>query len=619
MTSSSCYNLWISGLGEPISHDPSSDRPTLASTREVKASRAFKIDVQRPTVVVAAGSSASSAAAALPRLRLRLGGEVIREASPQVRGFQTDREPWLRNEVGESELVLERETAAGSGEYVTLILVPLEIQPLREVWQDLKAMLESVAAIHEGLAQDVIGRGFLRGSLAGSAATQLQPGQIVRKLRGLHDELRRCLDVIARQPSVRLDWTNRRVRYRGGDRLGPAALAYAVRERETRVDSQGRIVSLGAVQVRNPVLSDDLEEHRQIADGLRRLARHAAGLARSLEQSAAQLHTEQERWGKRKGPGKSVYERLHLPRAEMLHGLSQKASALGSDFLALLYSYPFLENVGPPRTTLGPTPTFLGRPAYREVYSALLQARESLKVLVDDAGVRIQYRGLARLYEYWCFLQTISCLREWFGPPRAQGAFSLDETIYTPELTPGQRFEFQAAGGLVIATYEPEFPPHHARPSSSAAAGPGWVSSLTDDPLRPDILVEVRIPGQSGPTALVLDAKSTDYFSPSKFREMADYTRQVFDPTTGRQPIRQVFLLHRDRDRPVIENLPGYLKGFRTVPKDSTVLGAVPCIPRSPSTAPNELAGILRRFLTTHGLTVPFTSSRPAQPHPDLS
>ena len=42
---------------------------------------------------------------------------------------------------------------------------------------------------------------------------------------------------------------------------------------------------------------------------------------------------------------------------------------------------------------------------------------------------------------------------------------------------------------------------------------------------------------------------------------VTDYGRLVFDPRTGRQPVRQVFLLHRDRRSRPVTNIPHYLQG----------------------------------------------------------
>jgi len=99
---------------------------------------------------------------------------------------------------------------------------------------------------------------------------------------------------------------------------------------------------------------------------------------------------------------------------------------------------------------------------------------------------------------------------------------------------------------------------------------------------------------------MVLDAKSTEHFTPARFREMSDYSRQIVDPRTGYQPVKQVFLLHRDRSGHPLSNIPGYLSG-RSIAPDTFVLGAVPCIPEYVNAATQGLQLVIERFLRTYG------------------
>ena len=268
---------------------------------------------------------------------------------------------------------------------------------------------------------------------------------------------------------------------------------------------------------------------------------------------------------------------------------------MADDFQATLRRHPFLADAGQPRTDFGPTPAFLGRPAYREVYRALVRARQALGVVLDGDDVRIGHRSLPTLYEYWCFLRAVGHLQKRFGRTGSNLNFTLIDDIYRPDLAPGQQFRFEAGDAKILATYEPEIRPWREAMERGERLG----ASLTRESLRPDITIEVAR-GSSPSAVLVLDAKSTDAFTPRKFREMADYSRQVFDPRTGRQPIRQVFLLHRDRLAPNWENLPGYLAGERPASPDAAILGAVGCVPDRMKETPGPLARVIDRFLEIH-------------------
>jgi hypothetical protein len=549
----------------------------------VRAEEAFSVAVHRPT-----GPG--------PRLRCRLGNELIAEVPADVAAFETETKPWLVNEVGESRVAVEEDTGQGSddeaGAFALIAEVGLDVTPRPEVARDFRVMLEDVTAVHEGLAQDVLNRAYLRRGVAATTATRLHPEAVLASLREHLARLQRALAQIARQPSVRLDRQARLTFYRGGDRLDATAIVGAARDVQTRLDPLGRVTALGKLRVRVPVLSEDLPEHRHAAEGLRRLARRAERLARHCERSADLVNREESRWGRARAGKPSVFAQHYLPRVAVLEGLARQAQQLTSSFRELLDQYAFLREAPAPRTALGPTPAFLGRPAYREVYRTLVQAQQPLGALVDGDTVRIAYRNLATLYEYWCFLRTVAYLRQRLGAPQVRTAPGLVDEIYRPDLEPGQEFHFRLGEQrTLVATYEPEIHPWRL----ALQRGDRYGATLTRDPIRPDITLEIRESAQSA-IMLVLDAKSTDAFAFETYRGMTDYARQVFDPRTWQQPVRQVFLLHRDRRATPLINVPHHLQG-QPSPPGVAILGAVPCVPDQVNRVPQGLAAVLDRFL----------------------
>ncbi|ADV62003.1 hypothetical protein Isop_1418 [Isosphaera pallida ATCC 43644] len=609
MISSNFYELKVKGPGDKIQfherHSPAASTEPTRRGLSLHAAHHFAVSVARwgPNH---------------PRLRLKLGEEILAEVPPGMARFETDQQPWLRNEFGESRILLEEVDEDGSAR--PLMIVDLQIIPRPEVVRDFRVMVEDLTEIHEGLALDVVGRGYTRKLFDGTVISRLQPRMVLDKLTDLYDHLRRALDLIAKQPSLTLHWNHRLARYRGGDRVAANAAARAARDPATRLDPQGRVVNLGKVLVRNAVLSDDLPEHRHIAEGLRRLESRSRGLAEHCRTSAQLLRKEQSRWGgQRTSGGPSVFEQRDLPRIEALLEQAREAEELAERFGDLLRTHDFLRHAGPPRTVLAPTPTFLGRTAYREVYRCLIQSRDPLGLLVDGDAFRISYRDLPTLYEYWCFLKTVAHLRNRFDLAGARSSFSLVDEIYRPELKPGQEFRFDAAPGVgLVVTYMPEFLEHRR----ADRAGHTYGAAFTKDPLRPDITVEVVFNDPNRPPVmLVLDAKSTDQFSPAKFRDLADYSRQIFDLRTGWQPIRQVVLLHRDRSFRPLANIPDYFEG-RKLPPETILLGAVACSPERPGEVPANLALAIDLFLENQaGLPRPRAASssveRPSPAHLD--
>jgi hypothetical protein len=557
------------------------------------------LDAAEPFAVVLRRSVADAT-----RLRLRLGTEIIAETPGGAAECGSRLQAWLRDEFGESRIIVEREAEAGADRFEPLFELGIAVSPRPEVARDFRVMIEDLASVHHGLAQDVIGRSMLRGNLLGSAVALLYPEALVSQLEAIRSRLHHSLELIARQPSVVLDRIMRQEPYRGGARVDGRSVASAARDSRTRLGAGGRLVALGTVLLRGTAVSEDLPEHRHIGDGLRRLAARADSLAAHCDRAGDLLQAEEARWGNPAPGRQSVFEQRDLPRLQALRELAGRARTLSASFRSLLEQHRFLAEAGPPRTPFGPTPAFLGRAAYREVYRALLEARQVLGILIDADEIRLPRRNLADLYEYWCFLRTVSHLRDRFGTAGARLSFSLIDDIYRPELAPGQEFRFALGGGAtIVATYQPEIQPWR----EARNRGERYGAALTGNPLRPDILLEVTLPHRP-PILLVLDAKSTDAFTAVKLRDMTDYARQVFELGTGRQPIRQVFALHRDREARTLSNLPGYLRG-RRFDRQAMVLGAAPCVPDRVGHTPPLLALIIDRFLEVYaGIPMPSAS-----------
>ena len=339
-------------------------------------------------------------------------------------------------------------------------------------------------------------------------------------------------------------------------------------------------VAVGKVLLRRTEVTHDISEHRHLREGLLHLYRWARGLASTLRRRAELLLVEEKRWGE------EVFLQRYQPRIRMLEELASRAGRMAENLKKTIARHEFLRDAGPPRTPFGPTPIFLGRDAYRDAYRALLDARRRFGVLVDEGNLRVRYRSFPVLYEYWCFIRVVKALRDRLGPPEDQGLFKLIDEVFRPDLAPGQTFRFRLARRTrVSATYEPEFPP------AASYRGPGFAAALVSGPLRPDIIVEVCWEDQA-PVMLALDSKSTRSFSRDHLWKLSDYRSLIHDPRTGHQPVRQLFLLHADRATAPMTNLTGYLEGLVS-PRDSSVLGAVPCLPGET----HHLERVLDRFL----------------------
>ncbi|HLU49002.1 MAG TPA: nuclease domain-containing protein, partial [Planctomycetota bacterium] len=405
-------------------------------------------------------------------------------------------------------------------------------------------------------------------------------------LQLLFDVYRRigtALRKIAAQPTRTLRRERRLGRWRAGDIVGTSAVDRMAREgRITRTD---RLSLPDKMLLDRPRLATDIEEHRHIRAGIVRLAERAGAISRYCGRAISLLQEEEGRWSE-----EALRQKIE-PKVYGLALIREQAHDLQGRVRRLLEEHPFLAGASLPRTPFGPTPIFLGRPAYREAYRALLDARRHASNRYESERGRVRFRDLATLYEYWLFVRVVGFLSEMYGPPTNNQGFALVDEFYRPELKPGQQFRFRLPhGDHLTATYEPDFPPVVSR------ARERFRAAMVSAPLRPDVTLELTMPGR--PTAiLALDAKSGPRFRKADERLLATatYLLWIHDPVTGHQPVRQLFLVHRDMDAPPLANLTGYLEGRVSNP-DARVIGAVPAQPR----ATEALEHVILRFLETY-------------------
>ncbi len=522
-------------------------------------------------------------------LRLRLEEEELLRLPPDRVQQAVSLLDRLRDEYGFARLVVE-EAAAGEPDLWTPILtVTIEVDAdpaLRRLHDDLVAELEEV---HIALARDVVSRTWQHRGREGDVLA-ISPEDDLRKLQDLLRRFERTMERIGEQPSRALRRQRSLRRWRPGDVLSSFALHRLAAGGGLSLDRSGEVTALSQALIDRPELTTDIEEHRHLRAAILRLAERSAALARHCRRAIDFLEEEERRWSG------EAFEQKVRPRLEALERIGGEAERLQDGYRRFLDRLPFLAEASPPRTALGPTPIFLGRLAYREAYRALLEARRHCGGRFDGEGLRVRFRNLATLYEYWLFIRIVGLLSERLGAPEGDRAFSLIDEVYRPELTPGQTFRFRLPQGVLLkATYEPDFPP------VGAPAEGRFRSAMSSAPLRPDVVLELEAPGRA-PVMLLLDAKSGARFDRPRERlhEASRYLWQIHDPRTGHQPARQLFLVHRDIDASPACNLHGYLER-RVDPEEARVLGAIPARPGMTE----DLGLVLARFLETSARRAP--------------
>ncbi|MEQ8763477.1 MAG: DUF2357 domain-containing protein [Planctomycetota bacterium] len=571
MTSSNCFEIRIeqrdrnaASLRIERHHLPA----RLGYPQSVAADRAPRLHV-----VVPSGFSG---------LRLLLGADLVGVVREDVSPLRVDLTDRLRDSWGEAVLSAtmpneEDETP----DLLFEVLIPLDASPqLDKLYEHLIAELESV---HLGLARDILGT-------SSRLAERVQPRVFeptieAKELEAIYERMRLALLPIRKQPSSEVTREPKRVRWRPGDRLDGRATRDLVRQVD--LEWRGRRPQrIGHLVVQRPTLSFDIPEHRHLRAGLERLAGRAERLVEGCERAIDLISAEKVNWGAETTSMASVYDQRFRPRVEKLQRIADSGRELARRYRWLIESNEFIRTAGKPRRKLAPTPLFVRRAGYREVYRLLQETRRSSGVLLDDQEVRIHFRSLDLLYEYWCFITVVRDLKTMLGPPLEGSGFLVVDEIYRPELKPGQRFTWQRDSMRVEAYYEPSIPP-----AASPSKGPrGWRSALVGAPLRPDVLV-IR-EGPDGVRALVLDAKNTSRYGWKRLFEASDYRTLVYDPGNGRQPIRQAVFLHRD-EQGFHCTTPNYFEESGALPPELFSLASVPLRPEQ--TEPLE--HVLRRFL----------------------
>jgi len=518
-------------------------------------------------------------------LRLRLEADEIMRLTPDRREWTVQIGEYLREQYGLADLVVEEAPAEEPYEWSPVLTMTLRIEADPAFQRLQEALVRELEEVHFALARDFVSRTWHRHVGRVGDVRSFSAEDDLEHLQETFTRLEKTLLRIGEQPSQSLRRTRVVARWRPGYPIGSQAAHHMARGGDVRRDAHGRIHPPSKTLIDRPKLATDIEEHRHLRNGLLRLAERSASLARHCRRATDLFEEEESRWS---GPALEAKTRTRLASLETTR---READALQVRFRKLLRRLPYLEGLGPPRTTLHPTPIFLGRPPYREAYRALRDARRNAGGRFDGEGLRVRFRNLATLYEYWLFVRVVGLLRHMYGVPDGNGAFTLIDEVYRPELAPGQQFRFRLPrGDVVTATYEPDFPPVAERHASTR-----YRAAFVSGTLRPDVTIELEVPGRD-PVILALDAKSGRRFHKllEKLRDVSEYLWLIHDPATGHQPIRQLFLVHRDRDQPAVCNVTGYLESAVS-PRGSHIVGAVHAQPGETET----LRTVILRFLET--------------------
>jgi len=490
---------------------------------------------------------ASARFSAPPGSELSWRGELAATSS----GTETSVALDVRGLYGELELriTVPADEDGTPTRFLTLRFLVEETPETRDAYETILADLER---IQPRLLHEI---GSSSAFLLHSDARFVDPAVEIQRLQSWTATLAQAVERIERRPFEALAARRTFRTWTPGDELA-GHLEDVLSAEGTRFRS-GRLLAIGAVEVRELERSLDIPEHRQIARGVRALQARARSIRHWCTGALDAYEADRGRWGS--GPG-SIDEQRNGPRRQQLRSYIRVAESVGHELTNVASKSRIVRGAPSVVTSLRPTPLWLARPDYRMAYDVLRQLEESGgSVLVGDE-FRVRLRGLDQLFEYWCFARCVLALAAKLGRPIDGEAFTLVDDVYRPDLAPGLCLRFKLGSDCVVSVaYEPGFPRLGLSTELAQPVG-RYRSSLGTGELRPDIVVRMDRLG-SPPRMLILDAKNKVHFQAEDLFSASDYRTRIVDPTSGHQPARWMVYLHRDPSRALLENVPGLFDG----------------------------------------------------------
>ena len=379
------------------------------------------------------------------QMRVRICGElalVLREGEERASSLISN---LLRDRCGEAPVVLEIGPDEDEG-WIVVAEFRIPLQASDEVARLYDVLLRELERAHVGLAQDILGNLAPRGCRGGTTRL-FEPGEECQRLERNFKQLDHAIQRIGNQPASQLIRERVRSRWRPGDLLDNRGLSELARSSEVEW-SQGVPSRLGRILRNQTRATNDLPEHRHLRREILHLARRADQLSHGCVRAADLMSASHRDWGLAAPGTESVYERQFAPRVVKLERLARQGEGLAFDFRRLVARHDFIAEAGKPRTRFGPTPLFLGRPAYREAFETLTRARSENGYQVDGQGFQLRIRSLDRLFEYWCYVVVVEICREALGAPSSGDGFQVVDELYRPDLKSGQFFGWELPQGV---------------------------------------------------------------------------------------------------------------------------------------------------------------------------
>jgi hypothetical protein len=410
-----------------------------------------------------------------------------------------------------------------------------------------EALFAELAQHSSAVLLDVYGK-----TMAG-LALEWKPGEVVpvavfRSLRTALAQLAEAFPQIARQPASRLKV--RRVRE-------PVLTEQAVTEQtlEEACTDTGFLARRGGrivfrEQIREEVAASyNLPEHRLFAAFLSFLRVQIQDLRRRISQEISWREERRLFRNHRPEPGaRTWWETEDLPRIEEFSRLRSQLDGMDHE-AERLSRFEFLPPAPPLREVPASTPLIRSRRPYAAAFHVVTSHFHSYRATLDNAALLARAKSLPVLYEWWCALQVVRCLRANLrqretdsSSPSPFRRLDDERTRFVLDFAPDQMVDFEDGNGALVRL---RYQPNYSADRTKAPSGYGWLGRGAQR--TPDLALEIVLspdPALLVPDLIVvLDAKYSSTSQAEKLDEVRRKYGQVGVFRTGQRLSRQVWAL----------------------------------------------------------------------------
>ena len=457
---------------------------------------------------------------------------------------------------GRTNIVLEaRSDVSQHSRWETVLIVAVYVLPSKLGEARYESMADDLETLSRSLLVDLYGKSVRCQDVRfGMAANRYQSHErALAAIRKALAELGPLLGTIAQRPASKVHAVPNWQRYWGSERLSPSAITAL--SRRAAIHSMARRPI--TIRTQRRVESFDIPEHRTIHAFLNILQRRAEQCERAASGHIRAIKSERDLRHVQLVSGPTLYERVDLPRIGRLHAGAQKArqSSVLSGRLATL---PFLREAKP-ELLAARGGAFQRSSEYRAVLNLIRRFLLANSVWCDGYDMSAVAKLTSRLFEQWCYLQTVEAfracgleLREWSDALRKnlRSRFVLD-------FDRGLMFEGALGSNLRIRfRYEPWI----LGEESAAKAGETLCrKSGADVAWCPDIVIECLHwhGGTWHPVyGIVLDCKYVPRIRDQHWLDTRKYL-QIRSTETNRQIVKQLWLIAPGNEPTLASEDPG--------------------------------------------------------------